>query len=186
MTKVEEHIVYVDESGIPTGETAPKVDAHTSNTKLHLAFSCYIFDENGKFLATQRAHTKKVWPGVWTNSVCGHPAPGEAIEDAIARRLKDELGMAAKDFKIVLPSYRYKTPPFKGIIENEFCPVFVARAKSKPNPNHDEVEAIRWMNWNDYVKAAEADSADVWSWWCKDQLKQLKEHDLIKNYSHSN
>jgi len=82
-----EQIVFVDENGQPNGEVGPKLESHTANTRLHLAFSCYIFRKSdNKFLVTQRALSKKVWPGVWTNSVCGHPAPGEAIEDAIRRR----------------------------------------------------------------------------------------------------
>src|SRR5581483_7642642 len=76
----EERIVFVDETGQPTGETGPKLASHTADTKLHLAFSCYVFNlENKLFLFTQRAHVKKVWPDVWTNSVCGHPMPGETI-----------------------------------------------------------------------------------------------------------
>ncbi len=181
-----EKIVYVNELGEPTGETADKLAAHTRKTRLHLAFSCYIFNESGEFLVTQRALSKKVWPGVWTNSVCGHPAPQENIEHAIKRRLHYELGMTAKDIKVVLPKYRYKTPPFNGIIENEFCPVFVARADSLPNQNPEEVEAIKWMQWQDFISEAEADQEDVWSWWCKDQLKQLKDHQLILAYSQSN
>lgn len=178
----EELIVYVTEDGQPTGETAPKLEAHHANTKRHLAFSCYIFNQNGQFLVTQRALSKKVWPGVWTNSVCGHPAPKEDMEAAIARRLQFELGMEAGDYQVVLPSYRYTTPPFKGIIENEFCPVFVARAHGEPNPNPDEVEAYKWIDWADYIKQATEDVDDVWSWWCKDQLKQLQQNKEFLNF----
>lgn len=178
-----EKIVLVDENGNPTGKTLPKLDAHHSDTPLHLAFSCYVFNEKGQFLATQRAHVKKVWPDVWTNSVCGHPAPGEEITDAIKRRLEYELGMTANDFEVVLPKYRYTTPPYNGIIENEFCPVFVARATSEPKPNKEEVDAYKWVDWQEFVSEAEADKDDIYSWWCKDQLKQLKNHPKILEYS---
>lgn len=176
-----ELIILVDEKGKPIG-TAEKFASHNANTPLHLAFSCYIFNDRGEFLVTQRALSKKVWPGVWTNSVCGHPAPDEAIVDAIKRRLAFELGMQATDFQVVLPDYRYKTPPFNGIIENEICPVYVARATSLPKPNPDEVEAFRWMKWPEFVKAAKADKSDVYSYWTKDQLKQLENHPLIVEY----
>lgn len=195
-----EPIVFVNEAGEPTGEVAPKLESHHEDTELHLAFSCYVFDEQGRLLVTKRAHTKKVWPGFWTNSVCGHPLPGEMLADAIARRLSDELGMTAKDFTPVLPSYRYKAPPYNGIIENEFCPVFLARATSDPQPNADEVADFAWMSWGDFLQQIEADSnvyeqfavddnvpddAEVpkWSWWCKDQVEKLKDNELIQKFT---
>ena len=178
-----EQIVFVTEDGTPTGETGPKIESHTANTRLHLAFSCYVFNEKGEFLATQRALSKKVWPSVWTNSVCGHPGPGEAIVAAIERRLEYELGMTAKDFQVVLPTYRYKTPPYNGIIENEFCPVYIAVATSEPKPNPDEVAAFKWMPWDEYVQTIEVDDTDIWSWWCKNQLKLLKDVPAIKAYT---
>jgi isopentenyl-diphosphate Delta-isomerase len=177
-----EQIVLLDDQGNKIG-VAEKLASHHASTPLHLAFSCYVFNEKGEFLVTQRAHTKKVWPDVWTNSVCGHPAPDEEMIDAIKRRLDYELGMQAKDFEIVLPDYRYTTPPYNGIIENEVCPVYVARAANDPRPNPEEVDAYKWMNWQDYVAACESDDSDIYSWWCKDQLKQLKNNPLIAKYS---
>ena len=90
----QELIVLVDESGTPIG-SAEKLSSHHADTPLHLAFSCYVFDDEGRFLATRRSSQKKVWPGVWSNSVCGHPLPGEAVVAAIRRRLRYELGMTA-------------------------------------------------------------------------------------------
>lgn len=181
----QERIVFVNPDGTPTGRTGLKLDSHNSETPLHLAFSCYVFNDKGKFLVTKRAHVKKVWPNVWTNSCCGHPAPGEAMVAAIKRRLDYELGMTASDFKLAVPDYTYKTTPYNGIIEHEFCPIYVARAASEPRLNPDEVDDSRWMVWDDYVDAAEADTTDVYSWWGKDQLRLLKKHPLILKYSHS-
>lgn len=102
-----EHIVLLDEHYIPTG-SAPKLASHHANTPLHLAFSCYVFNDAGDLLVTRRALTKKVWPGVWSNSFCGHPAPGETVEDAICRRALDELGIKElHDLTCVAPEYRY-------------------------------------------------------------------------------
>jgi isopentenyl-diphosphate delta-isomerase len=173
-----EQIVFVDEHGKPTGETGPKLASHTADTKRHLAFSCYIFRKSDDmFLATQRALTKKVWPGVWTNSVCGHPAPGESLEDAIRRRAKDELGLAdIQNIRCVLPEYTYTTPPYDGIIENEFCPVFVAYTDAELQPNPDEVEAYKWLDWPAFVWMLQ-NEADSMSYWTKDQYEQLKDLD---------
>ena len=176
----EELVVYCEADGTPTGETAEKLQAHNSATRLHLAFSCYVFNSEGKLLVTQRALTKKVYPGVWTNSLCGHPGPGEEIKNAIKRRLKFELGMEVTDFMLALPNYTYKTPPFNGIIEHEFCPVYVSRSTNPVLPNTDEVEAYKWMMWQDFCNQALADRSDSWSWWCKDQIHQMKTLPIIK------
>ena len=180
----QEFVVYVDKNGVPTGETAPKLDAHTADTRLHLAFSCYIFNDLGQILVTRRALTKKVWPGVWTNSVCGHPAPGEMMFDAIARRADYELGMKIKDIVVMLPNYSYITPPFNGIVENEFCPVHLARMVSMPSPNPDEVDDYKWMDWADFVSELQSDTTDTWSFWCKDQVRQFDDKILAPYISY--
>lgn len=179
----QELIVLVDDEGRSIG-TAPKLESHHGSTPLHLGFSCYVFNENGDLLVTQRALGKRVWPSVLTNSVCGHPMPSEDTVDAIKRRLDYELGMTAKDFKVILPDYKYKTPPYNGIVENEICPVFFARALSPPKPNPDEVEAHKWLAWDEFVKAAEADIKDIFSYWCKDQLKQLKTKPILSKFTY--
>ncbi|HSX29307.1 MAG TPA: isopentenyl-diphosphate Delta-isomerase [Candidatus Saccharimonadales bacterium] len=170
-----ELIVFVTEDGTPTGETGPKLESHHAHTKLHLAFSCYIFRKSDhKFLVTQRAASKKVWPGVWTNSVCGHPMPDEPMEDAIRRRAQAELGITnLEDIKLLLPTYRYTTPPMNGIIENEFCPVYGALTDQEPTPNPEEVALTHWITWHEYGNMMTFES-HLMSYWAKDQYEQLK------------
>ncbi len=91
--------------------------------------------------------------------------------------------MMAGDFELVLPRHIYRAPPFRGIVEHEFCPVFLARTESKPRPNPVEVADFEWVRWRDFVRAAEQDTGDVYSWWCKNQLKELKGHRLVADYS---
>jgi isopentenyl-diphosphate Delta-isomerase len=172
-----EMIVLVDHDGCPTG-TAEKWSSHHDQTPLHLGFSCYVFDSAGRFLATRRAESKKVWPGVWTNTVCGHPAPGESCPEAIERRLAFELGITAHSIRLILPSYRYRTPSFRGVVEHELCPVFSAVSDAEPQPNPDEVSAWRWMQWREFVASAKGDPEDAFSWWCKDQLQEIDESAL--------
>jgi isopentenyl-diphosphate Delta-isomerase len=185
-----ELVYYVDENDQPTGETAEKLSAHHAHTKLHAAFSCYIFNDHGELLITQRAHSKKVWPSVWTNSCCGHPMPGETRENAIIRRVRYELGLDVNDIKILIPDYRYTTPPYEGIIENEFCPVFMARTNSEPKPRVSEVELYEWVAFTDVVElleTTESTTERVWSWWFKDQLNTMISHaiysDKLKTYA---
>lgn len=194
-----EQVYYVDENDQPTGDVREKLAAHGLDTKLHAAFSCYIFNDKGQFLVTQRAHSKKVWPSVWTNSVCGHPAPAENREDAVRRRAKYELGMELQDLQLVVPDYRYKTPPYNGIIENEYCPVFVAIVKTESQLNPDEVEDYKWVDWQWYVNNLSNDPKDYsvfaekapkeldetmphWSWWCKDQLQYLQQSKSFEDF----
>ena len=177
-----ELIVLVDDTGAAHG-VAEKFSSHHADTPLHLGFSCYIFDGGGRLLVTRRALSKKVWPGVWTNSLCGHPAPGETLPDAVRRRLAFELGMGASAIEVALPRFRYRTPPFRGVVENEFCPVLVARAEGTPRPNPDEVEEFTWMPWGAFCSAARTDRSDGYSWWCKHQLDELEDHELIAAYA---
>ncbi|RJQ77516.1 isopentenyl-diphosphate Delta-isomerase [Amycolatopsis panacis] len=171
-----EHVVFVTEDGVPTGETGPKLASHHAETRLHLAFSCYVLRRSDQaLLITQRAEHKKVWPGVWTNSVCGHPAPQEPMEDAVRRRAAYELGLPAiEDLECVLPKYRYRTPPYQGIVENEFCPVFVAWSEQEPEPNPEEVGDWRWISWSDYAQLLGDPEANV-SYWARDQFAQLSD-----------
>jgi isopentenyl-diphosphate delta-isomerase len=180
--KETEQIVFVDERGRSTGETGPKLASHTASTRRHLAFSCYIFrSSDNKFLVTQRALSKKVWPGVWTNSVCGHPAPGEKLEDAIRRRSTYEVGLNnLENITCVLPDYRYTTPPYDGIIENEFCPVFVAYVSDEPEPNPEEVAAYQWLSWPEYAQLL-TNQPDQLSYWAKDQFVLLQSQQPFKS-----
>ena len=177
-----ELIVYVNENGEPTGETDHKLEAHHGHTKLHLAFSCYIFNLKKELLVTQRAFTKKVWPGVWTNSVCGHPGPGESLEDTIVRRAHYELGTEVTSIQKILPDYTYKTPLFNGVIENEYCPVFVAEVASNIKANQQEIESYKWLKWSDFTAQALGDESNVWSYWCKDQIPKLEVESQFKSY----
>ena len=175
--KESEQVVFVDKDGRPTGETGPKLASHTANTRLHLAFSCYILRKSdNKLLVTQRALSKKVWPGVWTNSVCGHLAPNESMEDAIRRRASYELGLTKlDDLACLVPDFIYRTPPHKGIVDHEFCPVFVAYTEEEPKPNPEEVETHKWMDWPAYVDMLKADKGDNTSYWAKVQYEHLKD-----------
>jgi isopentenyl-diphosphate delta-isomerase len=176
----EELIILVDGQGNPIG-TAPKLESHNENTPLHLAFSCYVFDNKGEFLVTQRAKSKKVFPGIWSNSCCGHPAPGEKVEKAIKRHLKFELGLSVEKLIAVLPDFRY-TAEMNGIVENEICPVYLARISGEPKPNKEEVENYHWLKWEEWVKETE-ENPQRYSVWSVEQTRRLKNNPLIKRFS---
>ncbi|MFD1720543.1 isopentenyl-diphosphate Delta-isomerase [Amnibacterium endophyticum] len=171
MTEPDEQVVLVDEDGEPIG-TAPKATVHDADTPLHLAFSCHVVDGAGRLLVTRRALSKRTWPGVWTNSFCGHPAPGESMESAIARRALDELGVVLVDVAPLLPDFRYRATDASGVVENEVCPVFSARTDDDVLPDPDEVVEFRWIDRAD-LEAATAAAPWAFSPWLNLQLEAM-------------
>lgn len=167
----EELVVLLDEQGEAIG-TTPKRDVHHADTPLHLAFSCYLFDDTGRLLMTRRALHKPTWPGAWTNSVCGHPAPGEPIEDAVRRRVLDEVGVRAEGVRLMLPGFRYRAVMPNGVVENEMCPVFVASTSDDLAPNPDEVDDATWVDWS-LFRAGVLDGSREISPWCREQVELL-------------
>ena len=171
MTEREERVVLLDDSGAPIG-TADKATVHGSETPLHLAFSCHVQDAEGRLLVTRRALGKRTWPGVWTNSFCGHPAPGESMTEAVARRALEELGITLLDLELVLPDFRYIATDAAGVVENEVCPVYTARSLDEVLPDPDEVAEHRWVEAADVVAAA-ARTPWAFSPWLTLQLPAL-------------
>lgn len=166
-----ELVVLVDESGAPVGH-ADKSTVHTAETPLHLAFSCYLANDAGEVLVTRRALSKKTWPGVWTNSFCGHPRPDEAVSDAVHRRAQHELGLGIRSLQLVLPGFRYRATDATGIVENEICPVFIAVAEGDVIPRPDEVAQAHWVRPDD-LAAAVRSTPFVFSPWLVAQLGQF-------------
>lgn len=141
----EDLVVLLDDRLEACG-TAPRRTVHGPSTPLHLAFSCYVLDEGGRVLMTRRSLAKLTFPGVWTNACCGHPRPGEPFEDAITRRLADELGVGARGIRPVLSDFRYSAVDAAGVRENEFCPVFVAVVDGDLDPDPAEVMDHQWAD----------------------------------------
>lgn len=166
-----ELVVLLAEDGTPCG-TAAKAAVHHADTPLHLAFSCWVLDGDGRTLLTRRAAVKRTWPGVWTNTFCGHPAPGEAVDDAVHRRAADELGATLRAVTPVLPTFRYRAVMADGTVENEVCPVYTARLAGGPEPNPAEVAEIAWIPIAE-LRADAAARPGRYSPWLLEQLPLL-------------
>jgi isopentenyl-diphosphate delta-isomerase len=175
-----ELVVLVDAAGRAIG-AMPKSEVHGADTPLHRAFSCYVFDDRGRLLVTRRALDKATFPGLWTNSVCGHPGPEEGDAAAIERRAGDELGLAVRDLALALPDFRYRAT-FGGVVEHEVCPVHLGRAASDVTPNPAEVADARWLSWAE-LRAAVAAEPDAWSPWARLQVAELEALPLLQDYA---
>lgn len=170
-------VVLVAPDGTPCG-TADRGTVHGLDTPLHFAFSCHVLDDDGRLLVTRRALSKKTWPGVWTNSFCGHPRPAEPVEDAIHRYAGRELGLGVTDLRPILPDFRYRAVDAGGVVENEVCPVFVARPDGLVQPNPDEVMEYVWAP-ADEVWASTLRTPWLFSPWFVEQVRALGDHPEI-------
>ncbi|WP_211195816.1 isopentenyl-diphosphate Delta-isomerase [Agromyces sp. H66] len=169
---IEDEVVLLDEAGNPIGR-APKSAAHGPDTALHLAFSCHVVNALGELLVTRRALTKQAWPGVWTNSFCGHPRPAESLVAAVRRRAEFELGIELDHVELALPLFRYRATDADGTVENEVCPVYLATTVSELDPNPREVAEYRWV---DPAELGRAVDAAPWAFspWLVLQARQLE------------
>ncbi|GAA0448233.1 isopentenyl-diphosphate Delta-isomerase [Streptomyces sp. NPDC046215] len=128
----------VDEAGRTIG-TAEKLAAHIAPGMLHRAFSVFLFDARGRLLLQRRALGKYHSPGVWSNTCCGHPYPGEPPFVAAARRTGEELGVAPALLREA-GTVRYNHPdPASGLVEQEYNHLFVGTVTAPPRPDAEEV-----------------------------------------------
>ena len=166
-----ELVVLLDDNGTRIG-TADKATVHGVDTPLHLAFSCHVHSPDGRVLVTRRARSKLTWPGVWSNSFCGHPGPDENVEDAIIRRAQAELGITVSSVTPWLPDFRYRAVDASGVVENEICPVFTAVTTDAVLPNPAEVSEFAWLT-PDALRAAVAAAPFAFSPWLGWQLEHI-------------
>lgn len=136
---MDELVILVDNNDNETG-VMEKIQAHTQ-ALLHRAFSVFIFNSLGDLMLQQRAFTKYHSPGLWSNTCCSHPKPGEVTEDAAHRRMIEEMGFDC-DFKEAF-SFIYKAPFDNDLTEHEYDHVFIGISDKKPALNKNEAVDYR-------------------------------------------
>ncbi|MBO1329685.1 isopentenyl-diphosphate Delta-isomerase [Streptomyces sp. VRA16 Mangrove soil] len=151
----------VDEDGRTIG-TAEKLAAHQAPGQLHRAFSVFLFDEQGRLLLQQRALGKYHSPGVWSNTCCGHPYPGEAPFAAAARRTFEELGVSPS-LMAEAGTVRYNHPdPESGLVEQEFNHLFVGMVQAPPSADPEEVGATAFVTADELAERHAKDPFSSW------------------------
>ena len=168
MRDLTESVVLVDESGRERG-TATKLSVHVSG-KLHRAVSVFVLDGEGRMLLQRRAAGKYHSGGLWSNTCCGHPRPGESSAGAAHRRLREEMGF---DCPLVPAfSFAYRSVLENGLIEHERDEVFVGRFDGSPAPSPQEVDDWRWVTADELV-ADLSDHPRRYSAWFPIALREL-------------
>lgn len=137
----EERVVLVDSEDRPIG-TAPKLAAHRDG-RLHRAFSVVVRDPAGRFLLQKRHRAKYHSGGLWTNTCCSHPRPGEPVLDAARRRLREEMGIDAELEPLLTTIYRAELD--NGLVEHELVHVFGAVYEGPVRPDPEEAEGFAWV-----------------------------------------
>jgi isopentenyl-diphosphate delta-isomerase len=137
-----EMVTLVDDSGAVIG-SAEKLDAHRSGGRLHNAFSICIFNQHGELLLQRRADTKYHFAGLWSNTCCGHPRPGERVRSAAQRRLGEEFGFSVPLEEV--HRFRYEAhDPQSGLTEREIVSVMLGTYSGITAPDAEEIGAWCW------------------------------------------
>ncbi|HEV2862406.1 MAG TPA: isopentenyl-diphosphate Delta-isomerase [Pyrinomonadaceae bacterium] len=158
----EEQVILVDERDRELG-AAEKLSAHRSGS-LHRAFSVFVFDGRGRLLLQRRAGGKYHSGGLWSNTACGHPRPGEATDAAARRRLREEMGIECElreAFEFV-----YRAELGGALVEHEYDHVFVGLSEGEPAPDPSEVGAWRWVSMEE-LRGDLREAPDSYSTWLR-------------------
>jgi len=155
-----EKVVLVNKLDSPVGEME-KMEAH-EKAVLHRAFSIFVFNDRDELMLQQRALSKYHSPGLWTNTCCSHPRPGEDLLDAGHRRLVEEMGFDCEIEKIF--DFIYKAALDKGLTEHEYDHVIFGRYNDNPSINPEEVAAWKWMNMDDIADEINTDPENFTIW----------------------
>lgn len=170
-------VILVDKNNRKIGEME-KLEAHQKGL-LHRAFSIFVFNDHGGLLMQQRNPKKYHSGGLWTNTVCSHPAPGENYFRAVHRRLVEEMGFDCPLKK--LGCFIYKAKFDNGLTEHEYDCVFAGRFVGKIKPDPDEISNSCWLSLEDIRKDIN-NNPEKYTFWFKKILSDTETLRLLQDY----
>lgn len=160
-----EYVVLVDERDRPIG-SEEKLRAHNEG-RLHRAFSIFVFNGRQELLLQRRSPSKYHSGGLWSNTCCGHPRPGEGTAAAARRRLKEEMGFAC-DLRESF-SFLYRAELNERMVEHEIDHVFIGGFSGRPAPDPKEVSDFQWLTMDRLRRAIKA-RPEAFTWWLRAAL----------------
>ncbi len=165
---MSDDIILVDEQDNQIG-TGEKMAVHKAG-RLHRCFSIFVFNPRGELLLQKRAQGKYHSGGLWTNTACSHPRPGESNVAGAERRLKQEMGLETnlqEKFTFI-----YRAEFENGIIEHEFDHVFFGTFDGEPVPDPEEADDWKWVSLDLLARdiAAHPEQYTVWLKICFNQI----------------
>ena len=163
-----EYILLVDENDNIIGK-GEKIKTHREG-KLHRAFSIFVFNSKGELLLQKRGKSKYHSGGLWTNTCCSHQRDGEALEEAVHRRLKEEMGFDCELKEMFTFTYRIKFG--NNLFENECDHVFIGNFDGEPTPNPEEVDEWKWVGLEE-LKNDMQKNPDNYTYWLKESIDRV-------------
>lgn len=175
----DEPLILVDEHDNEIGYRS-KGECHAGHGTLHRAFSIFLFDDRGRVLLQQRSASKPLWPLYWSNSCCSHPRRGENMEQALHRRLREELGLDAP-LEFVY-KFIYQADFDDVGAEHELCHVYIGAARGEVSVHPEEIADWQWVP-VEAVTRQLSTSPELYTPWFKMEWESLTERcpDRIRN-----
>jgi isopentenyl-diphosphate delta-isomerase len=170
VSSASEQLILVDELDREIGFKS-KSDCHSGKGVLHRAFSIFVFNGDNELLLQQRSPSKLLWPNYWSNTCCSHPRRGEAMEEAVSRRLVQELG-----FECPLEFlYKFKYQAQFGVVgaEHEYCWVYYGRYDGAVDVNVSEIADWRFIG-VDALESELAAAPQIFTPWFKMEWVHIK------------
>jgi len=167
----EVKVILVDENDVETGLMG-KTEAHEKGL-LHRAVSVFIVNSEGEWLLQRRALNKYHSAGLWTNTCCSHPLPGESSVDAAKRRLFEEMGLTCD--LVPLFNFTYREILENGLIEHELDYVFLGIADDIPVINDLEVAEFKYFNYRE-MEIDIKTNPENYTIWFRKIFKQVNQH----------
>ncbi|MFB6120266.1 MAG: isopentenyl-diphosphate Delta-isomerase [Halobacteriaceae archaeon] len=146
----EQFVVAVDENDEKQG-LVNRLDAHTGDGTRHRAFTCLLFDEDGRILLAQRSRDKRLWDGHWDGTVASHPVEGQSQIEATRERLEEELGVTPDQYDELrmTDKFEYKRYYIDEGLEWEVCAVLqTTLTDTDLDPDPEEVGGYLWVDYD--------------------------------------
>lgn len=169
-----ESLILVDDQDREVGFCS-KQECHEGEGLLHRAFSAFLFNSKGEVLLQQRSGQKPLWPLYWSNSCCSHPRESEAVEQAVHRRIREELALSCEtEF---LYKFQYQARYSEAGSEHELCWVFAGYCDGQVSAHPDEIADWRWLD-ADALTAEMAATPDRFTPWLQMEWAVIRERFL--------
>ena len=161
-------VILVDADDRPLG-TMGKLAAHQQGLR-HRAISVIVRDRDNRLLLQRRATGKDHSGGLWTNTCCSHPRPGEDTREAAERRLQQEMGITCALTHLFTTHYRADVPG--GLIEDEVVHVFGGRHDGVPDPDPQEVADWCWKTPDELARDIDA-RPELYTVWFREYRRRF-------------